>query len=1058
MARTTKAVFAGITALCALVAHGAELELNVTGSQTLAQALGALNPSLSISDINGGSYAAYDIVKKGGGTLTFDTALPDWTGNLGVTNGVVWAIPVAKTVLGSVSSGAVYVPAGATIVIDDSAGASRANNQLAPSRPIHIAGTGASGYYGAIKIINNASYYRSCLPYNIIMDADATMCFGGNNNNFVYDNTGGSKTIDQQGKYVLTLTSAGTSSSLWPKFFWSGGLPKNPYRIVHDGVIFHNRGSWFPGDASNIVTLRNGAMMQYEDNVGQPWTLKVESNAHRQLWIGGDFDVTTAKRMWKGPVLLERSLDIAFDNAKTRSSIGFAGKVSGDYGFTGTANSGKNFWFFLTSGANDFTGGVALTNLTLGVGAATAIPSGDGAAPLRLKNSNVAFLGNVSSYTLPDVEFDGAGEIKGMVRQSVFGTANSLTKTGSGTLTAGTLHAVDEMTLKEGVVSLSSDARARRAGLHHGMYKVPDSHSSVWGNALDAADLQYTMSNSVVTTMPQFYHVSQYPAPDAAVSAWNAVLDTYWSSTMYHQYCTYDGYIWNNSPTTETWSVVCALNAYTYMTIGDTACNFWAVTDGRQHGGSSGTPPNNNAVGKLWNVRVQPGANKFRLRQYHRWNAPNCWYGNVCTNLSTSQPFTYWEDGNGLMVDKKGRGTTDMRNYERMEDPGDGSLFTYEKADRDFEPPTIGLVRGQGGTLDLNGGEVNVLATEGAPNIVNGTMGMVARNGTTLALGEGCFAFRFRKNAAGLYTGQINSETRSKPELTARTTYTNRVALALDYFYTSPKEWGNYPYITYDGYLWNTSGVDQVWSIMSVQNGKVVLNINGVEYSTESQWDGCWTKPELARKLWTNVPVRAGCNRFTVYNAAQYVVTGGYVGNISTNGIDWTADFGLAYDPQNRGSTDWRDYKRFVDPGDGTLFTTRADVDETPTYDAVSGIAGSVLDIDGDDFTVPALAGVVKATNGTFTVTGTWSLTAAQAMSDAAVAENVTFADGVVFSMDAAEIAQLVKTNDGYVLTRNWRGVRPVPSPALQEAGWALATLDGELRLVRTSGVCIIFR
>ena len=43
-------------------------------------------------------------------------------------------------------------------------------------------------------------------------------------------------------------------------------------------------------------------------------------------------------------------------------------------------------------------------------------------------------------------------------------------------------------------------------------------------------------------------------------------------------------------------------------------------------------------------------------------------------------------------------------------------------------------------------------------------------------------------------------------------------------------------------------------------------------------------RARLARKLWTNVPVRAGCNRFTVYNAAQYVVTGGYVGNISTNG------------------------------------------------------------------------------------------------------------------------------------------------------------------------------
>ncbi len=41
---------------------------------------------------------------------------------------------------------------------------------------------------------------------------------------------------------------------------------------------------------------------------------------------------------------------------------------------------------------------------------------------------------------------------------------------------------------------------------------------------------------------------------------------------------------------------------------------------------------------------------------------------------------------------------------------------------------------------------------------------------------------------------------------------------------------------------------------------------------------------------------------------------------------------------------------------------------------------------------------------------------------------------------------------------RNWHGVRPVPSPALHAAGWALASRDGELLLVRTSGVCIIFR
>ena len=206
------------------------------------------------------------------------------------------------------------------------------------------------------------------------------------------------------------------------------------------------------------------------------------------------------------------------------------------------------------------------------------------------------------------------------------------------------------------------------------------------------------------------------------------------------------------------------------------------------------------------------------------------------------------------------------------------------------------------------------------------------------------------------------------------------------------------------------------------------------------------------------MPVRAGCNRFTVYSAAQYVVNGSYVGNISTNGIDWTRDFGLAYDPQNRGSTDWRDYRRFADPGDGTFFTTRADVDETPIYDAVSGIAGSVLDIDGDDFSVPELVGVVKATNGTLTVTNSWTLTAAQVMSPAAVAEGVAFAPGTVFSMTASEIAQMVKTQDGYVVARNWSGTVPVTADSTRSAGWVLRERDGDLKVVRETGFIVTFR
>lgn len=54
-----------LLSFAASVSAAAELELNVTGSQTLSQELAAHSPALTISDINGGSYATYDIVKTG---------------------------------------------------------------------------------------------------------------------------------------------------------------------------------------------------------------------------------------------------------------------------------------------------------------------------------------------------------------------------------------------------------------------------------------------------------------------------------------------------------------------------------------------------------------------------------------------------------------------------------------------------------------------------------------------------------------------------------------------------------------------------------------------------------------------------------------------------------------------------------------------------------------------------------------------------------------------------------------------------------------------------------
>lgn len=92
-------------------------------------------------------------------------------------------------------------------------------------------------------------------------------------------------------------------------------------------------------------------------------------------------------------------------------------------------------------------------------------------------------------------------------------------------------------------------------------------------------------------------------------------------------------------------------------------------------------------------------------------------------------------------------------------------------------------------------------------------------------------------------------------------------------------------------------------------------------------------------------------------------------------------------------------------------------------------------------------------------VTGSQTLSQAlAALSPAAVAEGVTFAPGTVFGMSASEIAQLVVSKDGYVVARDWSGTVPVTAEELRAAGWVLRERDGVLKVVRESGVTIIFR
>ena len=68
--------------------------------------------------------------------------------------------------------------------------------------------------------------------------------------------------------------------------------------------------------------------------------------------------------------------------------------------------------------------------------------------------------------------------------------------------------------------------------------------------------------------------------------------------------------------------------------------------------------------------------------------------------------------------------------------------------------------------------------------------------------------------------------------------FTNTVKQSLRMFYMTIGEFADadtgfrksglaYPYVTYDGYLWNDTGCEQLWSIANTCNSKVKVIING---------------------------------------------------------------------------------------------------------------------------------------------------------------------------------------------------------------------------------------
>lgn len=1059
--------------------------LQMAGDSTLAEALSAYNAANSTAyvDTDGGtSLGANDVVVSGTGTLTFSAALGSWTGKLTVKSGAKARVVVNQTTaLGNASTGAVYVENGGALILDHS---QNVGNGHAIARPIHIAGAGAAaGESGALKLIGNHTSFRSALPKSLHLDADATLCFGADtstavdqDHQFILDD--GSARWSLNGR-TLTVTGAGfPRDNRPPIFFWGSNVEGNGGRIVHDGAHALMRSANFTGGAECAFVLRNGAQLQVQAcNTMPAWTLEFEETAKYTVSQGlyQHYLITNdMSRIWKGPVRIPKTLSFV-DNGNYTNSIGFSGKISGAGGLcVSTTQPREQHRFNLFGAGSDFTGGLAVTNHVVHLGAPDAVPAGAGAGVMSLKNSDLLFRYDsdaAADFAFPDTVFDGSGRISAADGTIPSGAFKSLVKTGDGTLELRTGLTGGDIVVQGGTLKLLKGDRAEQVGVRGGQSKSfdcfanPFTSTSTTSTFAPGTPLKDAVAAALYTdnllSSPDIFYTTVATAADK----------TAWQAKFFSRLTTYSGYLLNESDAAKTIRIVCTLNAYIQLKLGERVYNYPSTGDIARNEGTFAPLFAENFV-------LNPGCTRVEIRIFDRYGRtgndsannggrPFC-YGNVRT-----KDLVNWDDRHGLMWTEKLE-SVDMNDYHAFTEVVDGVALLrtsrYEAADR-----RVDSISGSG-ILDLNGGTLAARQVSGDVRIVNGLLNVTEGQQLTAGVNTLFGTIVDPARVAGMNSGKVahpepiaNSVPRDL--YASKTLNANAVpVLGLDFFYTTQNQmsavFGRYPYVTYDGYLWNNTDRDQKWTIASTHDGLTRVVIGSQTFESPYQWYTNWEKlgktwQEGCSALWTDVTLKPGANKFTVYIAAQYT-SAPYVGNVAFGaGTNWVDALGLAFDPQNRKTFDMQYFQKFIDAGDGRLLTHRLVESAIGcSYEAVAGAKGAVVDLVGAEAFVKDFTGGAVVSNGLIHLTGSLTMTAAEIRDADVCLDGVAFAAGSVF--DVSDDAKNLRPKTlGWVVARNVVGTTcPTLGPKLAADGWTIVlnVKDGEVRVCKTGGMMIIMR
>lgn len=632
------------------------------------------------------------VEKYGPGSIVISTDITGFEGDIRVKEGV-WRVVDSKG-LGKLSSdslaedvGKVYVSEGATLE------SKCTESPKYMGKQIHVSGYGVDGN-GALQVSGDVNCGSSTWGSNLILEGDtyassvtaAYWCF----------NLGG----HHKDGY---LTFNGHD------FIVSGGTGKNPYVVLSNvnntdlgrivltnGTILSFQGvnnlRAVDGETGTIVVNPNCSIK------GNKWTGRVEWdviwNTERYLtpdpYSTTDAPVTN-KCSLHGGVYVESRLNATISNG---GGFGLFGPVSGQgriYVESHNSVPPTNRLWIANSG-NTFSGDVVCKNVRIMLPVDGALPM---TTSLRMTDCSIGFSG--VNYTLPDATLTN---VKDCVISGGQGRWTRFEKGGTGTLTYDSAVGADTFVIGDGTVRLKTEAvRAAKAGLVEGV--------DYYARAVQTEAVNNVYAGKVATAyaiQPNLRAMTSNHRLDIRCPEGYEANDNLRFSNI-----SYSGYLWNRGETDKTVTIACYLGEATCLWIGDEL-----VVE--QEWGSK------NAVKKT--IVLTPGAHRILSVNYAKTGDGGIHYGN---------PTNFPWYGMGLQYDPQGRDATNHEYYVKMEDPGDGSLFTWALPEEDAAHPLDPSVTvrgmpefetlvfsGTSGALDVSGYAFEVENVEGVPVVQNG--------------------------------------------------------------------------------------------------------------------------------------------------------------------------------------------------------------------------------------------------------------------------------------------------------------------------------------------------